>query len=350
VRFMINKETFKKEHLDLLRKNTKKDPILIEKMVYAFGLLEILSLTEISFVFKGGTSLLLLLQQPKRFSTDIDILVSNNPILDLMLTKLTDLEPFVRFEEHIRKKDRTQLEKRHFKFYYNSPLLKREAPILLDVVLQEYTYPLVRKLEIENDFLIVESPPTLVNVPTNECLLGDKLTAFAPRTTGILFGKDKSLEIIKQFYDIGVLYERSEDYDLVVRTYGSVVKAEMNYRSLTCNIKDVLNDSFLSALTLCSRGKLGYTNEYSEFEKGIQRIEGHIFFDRFTMEKAVLHACEILYIYARILNDKSIDKIHDFESYEKLIILNPQYNVLNRIKKISLVKFAYVYEAIKSFE
>jgi hypothetical protein len=347
---MIDKDTFELNHINSIRLKLKRDPILIEKMVYAFGLLEILSLSGLKFIFKGGTSLILLLKQPKRFSTDIDILVTEENELDLVLNRLTSFKPFIEFEEHIRKQNATQLKKRHFKFFYTSPVLKRKASILLDVVIQKNTYSSLVQLEIENEFIIVDKEPSRVVVPKVECILGDKLTAFAPKTTGILFGRSKSLEIIKQFYDIGVLYESSEDYDLVIRTYESAVKEEMNYRSLTCEIKDVLKDSFLATLTICSRGKLGYINEYKEFEIGVGLIEGHIFNEKFTMEKAVYHACEILYIYARMLNDKSIDKIIDVESYEELLILNSQYNVLNRIKKISHNKFAYVYEAIKSFE
>ena len=40
-----------------------------------------------------------------------------------------------------------------------------------------------------------------VNLPDKNCILGDKLTAFAPHTTGIPTGEDKELEIKKQLFD-----------------------------------------------------------------------------------------------------------------------------------------------------
>lgn len=49
------------------------DPNLIEKVVKAFTLLESLSVLELDFIFKGGTSLLLLLDKMHRFSIDINI-------------------------------------------------------------------------------------------------------------------------------------------------------------------------------------------------------------------------------------------------------------------------------------
>jgi hypothetical protein len=58
-----------------------RDPILIEKMIMALTLIEELRLSGLDFIFKGGTSLLLLLGTPKRFSIDIDILMTerSNP-------------------------------------------------------------------------------------------------------------------------------------------------------------------------------------------------------------------------------------------------------------------------------
>ncbi len=47
----------------------------MEKVVHALYLLQKLTQTSLPFIFKGGTSLLLLLPQPARFSIDIDIIV-----------------------------------------------------------------------------------------------------------------------------------------------------------------------------------------------------------------------------------------------------------------------------------
>ena len=51
------------------------DPTLIEKVTKAFHLVEELSKTDLEFIFKGGTSLLLLLNKMHRFSIDIDIII-----------------------------------------------------------------------------------------------------------------------------------------------------------------------------------------------------------------------------------------------------------------------------------
>ena len=44
-----------------------------------------------------------------------------------------------------------------------------------------------------------------VTLPSVEDILGDTLTAFAPNTTGVLYGSGTSLEILKQLFDVGEL-------------------------------------------------------------------------------------------------------------------------------------------------
>ena len=75
---MILNTTFTSEHLhDLHSQYSRKVDIhILERTVFAFGLLEALARTGLPFIFKGGTSLILLFGTLKRLSTDIDITVS----------------------------------------------------------------------------------------------------------------------------------------------------------------------------------------------------------------------------------------------------------------------------------
>ncbi len=56
-------------------KNNKADKILVEKVIRVLRLLEGLVESQLKFVFKGGTSLMLLLGSTKRLSIDIDIIM-----------------------------------------------------------------------------------------------------------------------------------------------------------------------------------------------------------------------------------------------------------------------------------
>ena len=65
---MIKENSYKSDWITKLRNKKKKiDPILCEKMIRALGLLEQLVINNLQFVFKGGTSLILLIEKPQRF-------------------------------------------------------------------------------------------------------------------------------------------------------------------------------------------------------------------------------------------------------------------------------------------
>ena len=66
----------------------------------------------------------------------------------------------------------------------------------IDVLFEENTYTRLVSKPIDNMLVITEEPYLNVTMPSADCIMGDKLTAFAPHTTGIPFGIDKELEII----------------------------------------------------------------------------------------------------------------------------------------------------------
>ncbi|MEZ4997551.1 MAG: nucleotidyl transferase AbiEii/AbiGii toxin family protein [Bacteroidales bacterium] len=74
---MIKEKCFTQEWLDQFKKqkvHRRIDRIILEKMIYALHLLERLKTNGLDFVFKGGTSMLLLLDEGNRFSIDLDII------------------------------------------------------------------------------------------------------------------------------------------------------------------------------------------------------------------------------------------------------------------------------------
>lgn len=114
-----------------------------------------------------------------------------------------------------------KIEKRHYRFFYQSPLTGKEFSILLDVVFEENPYSTVTNHPIQNDLLITESQNLSVQIPGVNCILGDKLTAFAPHTTGIPLGIGKDLEVIKQMYDCATLFQAMNDFSEVKEVYGT---------------------------------------------------------------------------------------------------------------------------------
>lgn len=68
---MLKRENYTQSHIMDIRSRTGSDPAIIERTVFAFGLLEAIAKTGMSYIFKGGTSIMTLLKEPRRLSTDM---------------------------------------------------------------------------------------------------------------------------------------------------------------------------------------------------------------------------------------------------------------------------------------
>src|SRR5690606_7371175 len=208
------------------KENHNVDKILVEKVTRALLLLEGLVKQKLPFVFKGGTALMLHLNSTKRLSIDIDVILSpsqNN--LKKVLDAVSKEQGFVRNE--LQNSDTlTKIKKEHDKFFYipYHKTNKEEEYVLLDILFEEMNHSNMMQLPIQSVFVPQQEtkPPLLVDLPSLEDLLGDKLTAFAPNTTGIPYFKKEdsmSMEIIKQLYDIGNLFDIVTDASIIKKTF-----------------------------------------------------------------------------------------------------------------------------------
>jgi len=319
------------------------DPILIEKMILALTLLENLRASGIDFIFKGGTSMLLILGTPMRFSIDLDIVMKTDQGLGEAIQRLIQQGVFHRFEEDERS---SAVPKRHYKFFFQSAIQGKESSILLDILFEANPYPVCQAVAIQSSLLVPLGEPTLVACPVPECLLGDKLTAFAPHTTGILYGKDKELEISKQLYDLGLLFDVVHDMRLVSDTFHTIADQELAYRGLRhLSTANVLADSFETACLIGMRG-YGASEEYAELLNGIKKMAGFVYAEHFTLDSAILCAAKVAYLTALIENQQpTIARFDPMINLADLAIYNLAYNRLNKVKKTSPEAFFYFYRA-----
>ena len=353
---MINLNKISSEWLDQVsKKNRKADKILAEKVIRALLLLEGLVKQKLSFVFKGGTALMLHFNSTKRLSIDIDIILPKdsdsyrNKDLQSILDAIIKEQGFLRKELQHRNTS-SKIKKEHYKFFY-TPLHKTNKDVeyvLLDILFEEINYINLISLPIQSDFVPLIDKSLRVNVPSLEDILGDKLTAFAPNTTGIpYFKKDDSMsmEIIKQLYDIGNLFDTVTDLDTIKTTFYRFAKTEIDYRnSEGINENDVLEDIYQTALCIVSRGTDGKGN-FEELQNGIRRISSFIFSESYQIEKAIAHASKAAYLSALIqLNAKSIAKFENPLQLKDWQIGEPLNNKLNKLKKSNPESFFYWYK------
>ena len=343
---MISAQSRTKDWIMAIRgsSHAPADPILIEKMILALTLLESLRMTGLDFIFKGGTSLLLVLGTPRRFSIDLDIVVETDQGLDEALQSIPQQGVFHRVEENERT---SHIPKRHYKFFFHSTIENKESSILLDVLFEDSLYPVLQTRAIQSDLLMSDGKAVQVRCPAAECLFGDKLSAFAPHTTGILYQKNKDLEIIKQLYDLAALFDIVTDVNLAARTFDIISTRELAYRGLIgITLREVLMDSFETACLIGMRGH-GSEKEFAELLNGIRKMAGFVYAEHFTLDSAIVCAAKVACMTALI--SKSISNVSRFDprfDMSHLVILNPVWSRLNKIKKTSPEAFYYFYQAV----
>jgi len=348
---MIDKEKITIDWINKVSKeNRNADKILVEKVIHALLLLEGLVKENMSFVFKGGTALMLLLDSTKRLSIDIDIILPKSPDnLDETLDNVAKEQGFIRKELQHRN-TKSKIKKEHYKFFY-TPIHKsnkEEEYILLDILFEEVNYERVEKIPIQSIFTSQKGKPLLVEVPSLEDMLGDKLTAFAPNTTGIpYFKKDDSMsmEIIKQLYDIGKLLDVVEDAKIIKSTFYRFAKTELTY-SDTAGLReeDVLEDIFETSLCIATRGTDG-KGEFEELQLGMDRVRRYIFSESYHLEKAITDASKAAYLSTLIkYNAKNVSKFKDPLELKDWLIEEPMNTKLNKFKKSNPEAFFYWYK------
>lgn len=341
---MISKESLSENWIKDIATKYKSDPILVEKVIRALYLLETLKQTSLKFVFKGGTALMLMLPKPKRFSIDIDIIVPEKSqdiasYLDQVITN----SDFIAYKLQERSTN-SKIEKAHYKFYYK-PVANTRAEseyILLDILYEnshygEYTH----EIAVNSQFLLSEGEDIAVTVPLQEAILGDKLTAYAPNTTGVQYKRSKEVEIIKQLFDIGNLFDIVNDAKVISNVFERFAKTELKYRKLDLLPTDVLEDIYQTGIVIGTRGKSG-VGRFDELQKGIQNIRNFIFSESFHLERAMVPAAKAAYIAAVIrTNEKKLKRYTDPKEITDWNIDQPFETKLNKLKKSNPEAFFY---------
>lgn len=344
---MIDPQSYSKEQLFKLRNELggRVDPKLLEKVVRALLFLEQLKLRGLSFVFKGGTCLLLAMEKPLRFSIDID-LITEEPIedIEMILQGIIDDAVFIRWEDDNRRKHTADAPVGHYKVFYTSQIDGREEPILLDLLYTPNPYPVLLSQAVRHDWIINVGEDSIVDIPSFEAILGDKLTAFAPYTTGILYSKNRPVEIIKQLFDIALLFDRIADLDVVRKSYDKVVHEEIRFRKLSLSKQDVLQDTLDACLALSERDAAD--ENFKHLQLGVKNFTNFTI-DRFRIEEAIVAAAKTAYLTILVGDDAStkIERYGNPLEMKDWIITSPAHIKLNKLKKTNPEAFFFWYKS-----
>jgi len=268
------------------------DPVLLEKTIHAFVLLDALAARGLEFVFKGGTSLLLRLPHIRRLSIDADIFCQEPADkLNALLAEISRIPPFTGMTEDDRGEHRIPA-RRHFRFSYKPLDPKNPWPfVLLDVVHERNVYPHVDRVPLRTAF--VECDGALL-VPTVEGLLGDKLIAFGPNTTGVPLNQKRSMQFMKQVFDIGELFDAASNLAAVRAAYDQVFAVENGYRGGKFTTELALKDTFDTGYRIAQVGFAIAPKDGQDeiLDAGRKQIGSHLVGVKFRREEMKIAAAK----------------------------------------------------------
>ncbi|MEE0990803.1 MAG: nucleotidyl transferase AbiEii/AbiGii toxin family protein [Paludibacteraceae bacterium] len=349
---MINKKCFTKQWIDQKSQELNySDKNLIEKVIRAFSLLDMLVSSGCPFCFKGGSSLMLIFNKTThRLSIDIDIMCPPGTDIEQYLLEYAK-NGFISYQLIERKQAGKDVPKEHSKFYYKvafNEYANKESFILLDVIYEVCYYQQVERVVIEHELIESEGTPLFVNIPSVGDILGDKLTAFAPETTGIPYYKGgylTTLEIIKQLYDIGRLFDRVEDLQVTKLSFEKIAPIELSYRGLcTSDMSQIFNDIRKTSLNITTRGMID-KEKFELLQQGIKSIKSFMYKSQYRIEQAIVDSSKAAYLATCIeLKEERLSHYGDMNQIVDLSIGRLFPSKLNKLKLSNSEAFYYWYK------
>lgn len=275
--------------------------------------------------------------------------------LEKYLEQITNSSEFVRVELDERRSYKEGIPKAHYKFIYRSNVPTRtksgeivsnpEREILLDVLFSENPYPVLIERPIQTDWVRMDGSPLIVKMPDINSIAGDKLVAFAPCTTGVLYGAGKEKEMIKQLFDVGNLFHQIDDFEIFKQSYHTSAGGEMKYRPEReiSSLEEILKDTISTALIIARReyhepGDDDSKAKFAEINTGINQFGHFVFEGNFRIDHAQVASAKAAYLAAAILTGYSggLELFDEKMSVKEYFIVHPDYNFLNkRLKYIA---------------
>lgn len=342
---MISAKCFTKVWLDQCRADVGRiDPGLLEKSIYALDLVGRLAAAGLPFVFKGGTALLLLLDNFRRLSIDVDIACPlPRDEVAWLVAKVALEGPFLDVRPDQR--DPARLPKRHHYALSFPSVVDPRVPttLQLDVLEDEGHYPGIQQIPLRSRFIEMDET-ILIPVPTEEGLLADKLSAFAPATIGVPYKAFKaSIKIAKHACDIGALFDRARNGRELTEAYAAVFAAENGYRGDIFTISEALEDTTETARLLSSINLKGYvpTPESTALLMGVAQVDTHMVGPRYTLDNARIAVARAAHLATCLRYDLVPDDLTELHfttlSAERIgdVRLGEQLSILNRLKNLN---------------
>lgn len=196
-------------------------------------------------------------------------------------------------------------------------------------------------MPVTGEWISSDTNPILVKLPTHESITGDKLTAFAPNTTGIPYNQGKELEIVKQLFDLGRLFHAAQNIETVKASFDKTVQKEIIYRGNRCSREDVLEDIIQTGLLIAKRERnkaAPHLSNYKEIQRGLLQFKPYQMGAFFRIEEAIVSSAKAALMAASIKSGSNEPIVAFPAAFDRrdYPIQNPEYAFLNKLQPEAL--------------
>jgi hypothetical protein len=252
---------------------------LAEQAIHCLELVAELAELGLSFQFKGGNSLLLILGKPKRFSIDVDV-ASDRPREEIEFALERAVKKYGVFTKWERRQHKTKpwLPMTSYYLYYNSVIEPRpDTNIMFDVQMRRSAYRTELKMVTSGDLY---QSGVMAVLPLPSSIISDKLLTLGPNTLGIPVGRGKGAQRLKHVYDVSRLSATMPDIELIRESFEQCLQQENELQGSNYTVMEIVKDTlqFLFTTALCDVPPESAENPaLEESVSGIGPFAGHLF-------------------------------------------------------------------------
>jgi len=256
-------------------------PDLCELVVHCLELVGQLSRSGLTYRFKGGNSQLILLENPARFSIDVDIVttVEKAALTEIVEAITAECDAFTRCEVRPHR-TKPWLPILSFKLFFDSIYGDADACVMLDAVLEPAPYGGIVKTVASGALYRCDQQ---VELPTIGGLLADKMLCIGPSTVGIPLGKNKEAHRLKHVFDVANLFRHEPDPAEVKSALAACLAQENEMQKTAYSFDEVAEDTFrfcnevLSHETVPDAEGIDPTTYLGEIVKGFPGVGAFLF-------------------------------------------------------------------------
>lgn len=355
---IFDPKCFTVSYLQEMQRTTRaQDILMLERCVLALELVGRLKQHGLDFIFKGGTSLLLQLPEPRRLSIDVDILCQEKGKLPEVLDKVVREMPFTGWEPQTHR-DRDEPPTTHYAVSFQSVVGPPDADLAVIIDLIEGKNPYADLAERELNTAFIEPLESVrLTLPSINSMLGDKLAAFAPGTIGYPYQPwnrrgepdvPRPANVVKHLFDLGQLALYGDNLEHAIRSYRNIHREQCHWRG-SHDLSACLEDTQSAAAMAAQVEALNQpaANERIDFfRRGINSVASHMFAEPFGREAARIASGRAALVAEIVRGDKADFQLASVLAeepdipYLKQARLSGDWAILEKLKRTDINAYA----------